>query len=118
MGDLLRKLLNIKRDYVEIIPENKITNYKVEINKFLNEVRLNKGKVKSVQAISLSETKSDFHSEFNAGLKKADSYSTGYEDKVEYYTETSSHFIIHYRCHKELEYKRESPKDFHFGLIE
>jgi hypothetical protein len=121
MASLVRKLINIKRDYIEIIRGDiSVEKDKKNINGFLNQVRLNKGKIRSVQISNRIDTKCDSHEEYEPSSKQS-IYDTGYVTKIDSFIETSSYFIIHYRCYKELEYKKEDKtieKKINFGIID
>ncbi len=101
---LLKKILNIKEDYIETIsgsnfPEKDKTN----LNDFLEQIKLNKGKLISLNCANCSDLKTE-HVDRYVG-REGNSYSSGYIDDYEYYTNLSHHFIIHYKCHKKLEHK-------------
>lgn len=103
---LLRKIFNMKEDYIEAIPGKKSSEEdKQNLEKFFNKVKENSGKIINIHTINYSELRYHYYTEFNEGLKRADHYSTGYEDKYSTFTEISYHFIIHYKSNKRIEEK-------------
>jgi hypothetical protein len=101
---LLRKIFNIKEDYIETIPGKKSPEEdKQNIEKFINKIKANRGKLISIGTATCSELRKEHIDRFDSNL--IGPYSTGYYDDYEYYTDHSHHFIIHYKCSKRIEEK-------------
>ncbi len=101
---LLRKIFNIKEDYIEtILGRNSPEEDKENLEKFINKIRLNKGKLMSIGTATCSEVEKEYIERYD-GNKKGP-YSTGYFDDYEFYTNLFHHFIIHYKCSKRIEEK-------------
>ena len=106
---LLKKLLNIKEDYIEAIPGNNLPNEdRKNLNRFIEQVKLNRGQIKNINVINCSNQEGGYDTEYDAEFHKRNPYSTGYVDKFESWTTFSHHFIVHYKCHKKLEYQEKS----------
>ncbi len=98
-----KKILNIKEDFIEIIPGDIFPDKeKLSLESFLDKIKANKGEMKSINVISRIDTKWDHYDRFVPEAKEFDPNHTGYIDDVREYQEQSRQFIIHYRCYKKL----------------
>ena len=104
---LLRKILNLKEHYIETISGSNIPEEdKTNLDNFLNQIKLNKGKLISIGFANCSDLKSEYVERF-VGRRELGVYSSGYIDDYEYHEDFSHHFIVHYKCYKKLEYQEE-----------
>ena len=102
---LLRKIFNIKEDYIETISgKNSPEEDKQNLENFINKVKTNRGKIICIGTASCSELIHEHVERFDASRKDS-VYSTGYFDDYDTFTKISYHFIIHYKCNKRIEEK-------------
>lgn len=102
---LLRKIFNIKEDYIEAIAgKNSPEEDKKNLEAFINKVKLNKGKIISIGTAPCSEIIHEHVDRFDASRKQS-VYDTGYFDDYDSFTDIFHHFIIHYKCNKRIEEK-------------
>jgi hypothetical protein len=102
---LLRKIFRIKEDYVEtILGSNSPEEDKQNLEKFINKIKINRGKLMSIGTATCSEQRYEYVERFDASRKDS-IYSSGYFEDCDNYTDLSHHFIIHYRCNKRIEEK-------------
>ena len=103
--ELLRKIFNTKEDYIEAIKgENSPEEDRQNLEKFINKVKANSGKIISISTAQCSEQKFEHVERYDASRKQS-VYDSGYFDDYDSYTNLSHHFIIHYKCSKRIEEK-------------
>ena len=108
ISGLLKKIFNVKEDYIEVIPGNNFPyEDKENLNRFIEQVKLNRGQIKNINAINCSNQEGSYDTEYDGEFHKKNPYSTGYVDKFESWTKLSHHFIIHYKCSQKLEHEKE-----------
>lgn len=105
VSNLLRKIFNIKEDYIEAIPgKNSPEEDKQNLEKFIKRVKANRGKIISISTATCSEQISEYVEKFDASRKQS-IYDSGYYEDYDIYTNLSHHFIIHYKSNKRIEEK-------------
>jgi hypothetical protein len=103
-SELLRKIFNLNEDYIEAIAgKNSPEEDKQNIEKFINKVKTNRGKIISIGTAISSEVEKEYIERYDGNKKGI--YSTGYFEDYEFHTNLSHHFIIHYKCKKRIEEK-------------
>ena len=111
-SQLIKKVFNIKNDYVEVIPggvnpeENEET-----INNFFEKVKNNRGKIKNLQVANVTNTFNQYTEEFDGEYAKKHPYATGFIEKNRAYEINSNQTIIHYKCYKKLEHEKSIKLD-------
>lgn len=87
MGVSLLKKILCRKDFVEFLDSKNQSNDKGTINSYFEKIRAEKGKVIRIEAIEKIRT------EFDDGT---------YTNKPGIYTYTIDSYLIHYKCHKQI----------------